>query len=408
MSEKGIDSLNIGIPEMGGSGWVAGSIYTYNLVRALQLIAEPKTAKAVLFQRAYLSAKDSNANNLTGDRIFYSYVESFTEAKSRRYSKWLISKLRHPRSVSFERSAQKRKIDFMFPLGTALPLLKCAQAQWIPDFQHLRLPQYFPTPFGEQRKQIVDMVLKKADHIILSSEAARRDAISYSPDCERKLKVLPFVILPDKEWFECEPGPVARRYAGGRPFFIFPSQVWAHKGHETLIRAVARLKRSFDREITVLCTGFQLDYRFPDHFKEIENLVADLGLSEQVRFLGLLPRTEQVQLVRASLAVIQPSRFEGWSALLEDAQCLGKPIIATDLEVHREQNPPKIQYFPVGDSEALASEIETFLITGPRGYDKREEKIGLDRQLKRGEDFANRFIGIASKIVEEHAALNRE
>jgi hypothetical protein len=92
----------------------------------------------------------------------------------------------------------------------------------------------------------------------------------------------------------------------------------------------------------------------------------------------------------------------GWSALLEDAQCLGKPIIASDLEVHQEQNPPMASYFPVGDSKGLASEIEKLWSIKPMGYDEMAEKNGLARQIERGKDFAHRFISIAWGIAQDY------
>ena len=337
----------------------------------------------------------------TDRRVFYSHVESFPESSYRGKVRRVISKLRHPGARSLESAAEKHRIDFMFPLGVALPKLRCAQAQWIPDFQHFRLPEFFPGPHFEQRNREVDMVLDKANHIVLSSESARCDACNYRTQIEGKLHVLPFVLLPDDDWFDCEPSAVADRFTGGRPFMIFPAQTWVHKEHGTIIQALAELKGVFDPEILVLCTGHQNDYRFPDHFNKIERMIADLGLEKHIRFLGLLPRKEQVQLMRASLAIIQPSRFEGWSALLEDAQCFGKPIIASDLEVHKEQNPPKASYFPVGDSKGLASEIEKLWSSSSTGYDEKAEKIGLERQLERGKDFARRFVRMAEEIVQD-------
>ncbi len=37
------------------------------------------------------------------------------------------------------------------------------------------------------------------------------------------------------------------------------------------------------------------------------------------------------------MAVVQPSHFEGWSTLVEDAKTLGKPLFVSNLPVHREQ-----------------------------------------------------------------------
>jgi glycosyltransferase involved in cell wall biosynthesis len=61
------------------------------------------------------------------------------------------------------------------------------------------------------------------------------------------------------------------------------------------------------------------------------------GLSANIRFLGFIDRAEQLALMQAAQAIVQPSLFEGWSTVVEDAKALGKFLILSDLPVHREQ-----------------------------------------------------------------------
>ena len=65
--------------------------------------------------------------------------------------------------------------------------------------------------------------------------------------------------------------------------------------------------------------------------------------------------------IRASAAVIQPSQFEGWSTVIEDARALGKPLIASDFPVHLEQNIPNSSFFRMGDPADCALAITHFL-----------------------------------------------
>jgi hypothetical protein len=61
--------------------------------------------------------------------------------------------------------------------------------------------------------------------------------------------------------------------------------------------------------------------------------------------------------MRHSLAVIQPSLFEGWSTVVEDARCLGKKIILSDLLVQVEQNPQGSEFFERHSPQQLADLI---------------------------------------------------
>ena len=45
--------------------------------------------------------------------------------------------------------------------------------------------------------------------------------------------------------------------------------------------------------------------------------------------------------MRQSVAVLQPSLFEGWSTTVEEAKSIGKTILLSDIPVHREQAPPR-------------------------------------------------------------------
>jgi glycosyltransferase involved in cell wall biosynthesis len=57
-------------------------------------------------------------------------------------------------------------------------------------------------------------------------------------------------------------------------------------------------------------------------------------------------------------AVIQPSLFEGWSTVIEDAMAMNQVIIASDLEVNAEQLGENAIYFKRNCAVDLANCIE--------------------------------------------------
>ncbi len=60
-----------------------------------------------------------------------------------------------------------------------------------------------------------------------------------------------------------------------------------------------------------------------------------MGVGEYVKFVG--QRENPMPYVKAADIVVIPSRFEGWGMTLSEALVLGKPVVATDLPVFREQ-----------------------------------------------------------------------
>jgi glycosyltransferase involved in cell wall biosynthesis len=139
-------------------------------------------------------------------------------------------------------------------------------------------------------------------------------------------------------------------------FFLVSNQFWKHKDHAVIIEALAILKQLHICPI-IECTGTLSDYRNPRYFNQLLERIEELELQKQFIILGVIPRIDQIQLMRRCLAVIQPSLFEGWSSVIEDARSLGKPVIASDFSVHNEQNAPNSYFFKCVNAEALAELI---------------------------------------------------
>jgi glycosyltransferase involved in cell wall biosynthesis len=90
------------------------------------------------------------------------------------------------------------------------------------------------------------------------------------------------------------------------------------------------------------------------------------GLSENIRFLGFLDRDVQLQLMNHSNAIIQPSLFEGWSTVIEDAMAMNQAIIASDLEVNKEQLGESGIYFERLNFMELANILKDFKVVNNR------------------------------------------
>ena len=113
--------------------------------------------------------------------------------------------------------------------------------------------------------------------------------------------------------------------------------------------------------------------------------IAAAGLHEQVRVLGMLPDVEFGSLIRAAAAVVQPSLFEGWSTVIQDCKALGRPLICSDLPVHREQAPDALEFFECERADRLADAIAAHWGRLQAGPDLEAE----DRALSREREFAH-------------------
>jgi glycosyltransferase involved in cell wall biosynthesis len=244
-----------------------------------------------------------------------------------------------------------------WPLGRRS---RVASVGWIPDFQHRQLPEFFSVHERAERDREFRRLCEQSARIIVSSEDSRKALAAFSPAEVSKARVLRFVPQISDTQQGASSAEIRKAYRLPERFFHLPNQFWAHKNHEVILRALGLIRSQSRPEIPcVVATGNPNDYRQPGHFAWLEKLAADLGVRDRFLTLGVVPYKDLISLMRASIAVINPSFFEGWSTTVEEAKALGKVTVLSDISVHREQAPARGIFFdPRSPDAALAALLE--------------------------------------------------
>jgi len=247
---------------------------------------------------------------------------------------------------------------------------------------------------------------RNAPAIMFSSVVALQDFQKFYPGSKSQNFVINFRTIPETEWFARNPIAVQHQYQLPDHFFLVSNQFWKHKNHPIIIEALAILKEKNICPV-VVCTGNLNDIRFPGYGEEILKLIHKYELDDHVKILGLIPRIEQIQLMRRSLAVIQPSLFEGWSTVVEDARVLGKVIILSDIPVHIEQSPPNSHYFQRNSPQDLADKIKDLLNKLIPGPDLLAEETAKNIAQEQSQIYAQDFIKIVKKLKTSNLSDSR-
>jgi glycosyltransferase involved in cell wall biosynthesis len=184
-----------------------------------------------------------------------------------------------------------------------------------------------------------------------------------------------------------------------RRFVYLPNQFWAHKNHKVVVQALA-LAKAQGSQVTVVCTGSAWDHRNPWYFSELLATISELGLRDNLILLGFIPHAHLFQLMRQSLAVLQPSLFEGWSTTVEEAKSVGKSVILSDIPVHREQNPPQVTFFDPRDPKVLADCLVKVFDQKRPGPDHELEASARASWPLRAMDFGRAFVEIVQDVVQ--------
>ena len=307
--------------------------------------------------------------------------------------KFYVRALLSPLYTLFQNGSVNHSESLWFP-GQDIDGKEGPQLFWIPDFQHLYLPQFFSDREVADRNGALRKIAEKKGILLLSSQAALDDFNGNFSDAAITPRVWSFCSTVDLT-DSCGFSQTRTKYGLPDKFAYIPNQFWAHKDHLTAFKAIGLL-RDQGLTIPIVCTGFQSDYRNPGFFESLKLGINEMGLDHQALLLGVIPREEQIKIFRMAACIIQPSLFEGWSTVIEDAKSIGRPIIASDIPVHKEQLRDSVNshwFFKKSDPQSLAGILhETWSVfeSGPNHQlEKRARENTTARRLVSARDFMN-------------------
>ncbi len=384
-------TIKIGLIMQGGLTWMGGTEYIKNI--ALALASLPSEVKSNL-EICLICNKSLDAS-------LYDSIQPYLQEIYYKEEELKLLNLDKAASWHIFKSALylKKKIDFVYPDINYLPIKNLySSASWIPDFQYKYLPQLFSQQAIKKMEKSFARAAKYSSKVILSSKTAESDFHKYFPEYANKSDVLTFRTFPISLWYDGEPQIIQKEYNLPEKFFIVSNQFWQHKNHLILFKALKLLQKKYIYPV-IICTGSINDPLQPNYSNIILTSINELNLKEQIYLLGLIPRQKQIQLMRRSIAVIQPSLFEGWSTVVEDARCLGKPMIISDIPVHKEQNPPKSIFFKPNSPENLATALEEYWENLTIGPDLNQEAIAKNNNLADIQKFGYRFLEIIQNTM---------
>jgi glycosyltransferase involved in cell wall biosynthesis len=375
--------MRICLAAVGNPSWVGGNHYTYNLIRALSASPERHEHEVVLL------TQDANESVMGVDRI---HRISFLDRMVLKLQRELGRTLR----LFTTDGLRPGGIDFLYPdfAGARYPH---PWAAWIPDFQHRHMPALFSPQEIEARESRHAAMATNAPAVVLSSRMAADDFARFYPAAAAKARVMPFASWIDPTWHQDDAVAVQRAHGLPDRFLLVCNQFWQHKGHRMLFDAMDRLHAA-GRPVTVAFTGATEDFRDPSYFPRLKARIDASPIRERVHILGMVPRRDQVQLMRRAVALVQPSTFEGWSTVVEEARGLGKPVVVSDFPVHREQDAPGSLFFPVGDAASLAERIGEAWDRFAPGPDGAAEAASLADNRTRMATFGGSILELARSL----------
>lgn len=238
----------------------------------------------------------------------------------------------------FERElVQSFQTDLLYFLSPS-PL--CLQLQQLPyvltvwDLCHRDYPE-FPEvrtdgEFARREQFYAGPALSQAVAVIVDSDhSAAQLHRRYGLDRAR-IRVLPF--LPRLDTFDSETVDIRKQFGIKADYVFYPAQFWAHKNHVYIIAVLALLKEAHGVRLDAVFCG--KDYGNLSH---VLQLAQQLGIAEQIHYLGFADDALIPSLYRQSRALVMPTYFGPTNIPPLEAFHYGVPVCYPDLPGLRDQ-----------------------------------------------------------------------
>ena len=375
--------------------WAGGYNYQLNLFAALARHCPGRIVPVLFAGTGDPEAELVPLSNVFGVEVVQSDAFEAFDKRSGGLAATLVTGLDRRAADAFT----AKRIDVVFEnarfFGWRMPIPALA---WFPDFQHRKLPGLF-SPLARWRRDFgfrVQIASRRC--ILLSSESALADFRVAYPHASNAVSVARFATEPSPDLLTADAAAVIAGYRLPEKFFYLPNQFWHHKNHPVVIEALTILKQR-GVDVVVAASGSTEEARKSEYFSGLMREVAERGIETNFRYLGLIPLAHVYALLRSSMALINPSLFEGWSTTVEEAKSFGVPMIVSDIPVHREQAGAVASYFAVDDAQALAGYLAAVSQSAQLSA-ARNLLPGLDKRVAA---FAAEFVAAVEKCADRFA-----
>jgi glycosyltransferase involved in cell wall biosynthesis len=200
---------------------------------------------------------------------------------------------------------------------------------------HLKTMHAFTTPGSIglpariYRQMNYPRSVRLADAVVINSESLRSEVLHYLDVDPAKLKLIYEAV--DHDLFKPGDADLARNqvasYGVTKPFVLFVSSLWSYKNCDGLLRAWALAREGLPgRQLAVVGAG-----RDEKYLAELRTLVSDLGIGDDVVFVGGVPLEETVNFYRAADVFVYPSLNETFGLPILEAMACGCPVVTSDV-----------------------------------------------------------------------------
>ena len=223
------------------------------------------------------------------------------------------------------------------------------------DIQHIHYPEYFNYFVRKFRTRNYMYTAKSCNYLQASSKYIKKDFLKN------------FSFLKQNQVFMINEGVNIKNFKINKrtalkniskynlpsEFIFYPAQLWHHKNHITILKALKKIRDKDNLQINLVLTGEKFSAS-----KTIFKKIDEFNLQNQIFYLGKVTFKDLLSLYSVSKFFITATLYESSSLPALESACIGTPIIASATPPNKEMSSLlKLNLFDAGDFNSLSRVI---------------------------------------------------